>query len=1326
MSRSAIPLDFATSASMGQVVDKRYTPRSIYLSLCINCGGPIEDHRAIHKNACSRCMQTKDIVPIEDVEELARYVNVNQQGNLYNIINLQQFVKSFEEFFIKCIGGALWSLERSWALRVAQNQSFAMIAPTGVGKTTFGLIMAIYLAYKFNKKVYILAPTTILVQQYEKRIQRFLDKLNIVLNVIAIHSRITHKKKIELENNLRDGHFDILVTTPIYLHRSFDKIFRNFIEKKNKFDFIFVDDVDAVMKGSKIVEYLLKLMGFDDRDIEIGYKLIDLKRKSSFCVNLDKECLIDGKPVLDVIEEYSKAISKKRKYCGLLIISSATGKARGKRVKLFRELLGFSIGSTVEIYRNIVDAYTYIEHPGKAIDKLVEVIRRVGDGGIVYVPLDLGIEYAQKVVEELRNRGIEVDLVVSGKQKALQRFIDGDVKVLVGVAVYYGLLVRGIDIPERIRYAIFLGVPRHKISLSRVDYSPQSLIKILTVLVDVVESSKKDEIIKMILSLRRIMRRVSFDRLNTVVEELKQGIVKEDTIYKTIQKIYEYTKQILSRNEIIESLKKDQRIAIIEEDGVLYMLIPDAPTYIQASGRTSRLYIGGVTRGLSILFTDDYRLLKGLEERLRFYIDDFKFKRLEELNIDEIIRQIDEDRNIVKMLKQGIVPESLYRGKEELSKIVLFVVESPNKARTIASFFGRPTARNYDGLKVYETNIGKIHLLITATGGHVYEVVEEELSENSIYGIVKIYKHGKTLFLPKYDYIKKCLNCGNQFVKGEKCPICGSEKIRSSKEIVHMLQKLALEVDEVFIATDPDAEGEKIAYDIAVALAPYAKSIKRIEFHEVTRKAILTALNNPRGINIALVEAQITRRIEDRWLGFALSEYVTKIFRERNLNIRSEEGRLSAGRVQTPVLGKILELYINRILTSRISKIFKVHDITIEVPQENIGKVLSEVKRISPAKVTVEFKFLDTYIDILYPLPPFTTDELIAEAQKVLYLDAMETMNIAQDLFELGFITYHRTDSIRTSSTGIAIAKEYLYNRYGKDYEKYFNPRTWGEGGAHECIRPTKAIDIDKLKELIAEGVVEPPIRLSNQHLKLYDLIFRRFIASQMNYAKIEKSRYLIEVYINGAKVWQQVIEMVTGIIEPGFTELYSTIKVVHLPKTDFSLKPLKIRTMKLSDTKLFTQGDVIKWMKEVGIGRPSTYAKIVDILIRRGYVVKSHKKNILMPSIEGFLVYTLLAGMEYPENKFDVEDVMLKVMRKFIGKIDYNALEKTVGELLRDFKIEIRNMVSIERTKTLYNKMQSIENGQIEYIDVVNELYKELCINVLPHIYREEVKKVC
>ncbi|ADM28742.1 reverse gyrase [Ignisphaera aggregans DSM 17230] len=1301
-------------------------PRGIYLGLCINCGGPIEDNRIIYRNACSKCMNSKDLVEVRDLEELAKHVtSLNPNGRLNYILTLNKFVKEFEEFFQKSIGSKPWSLEISWALRVAQHQSFAMIAPTGVGKTTFGLVMTLFLSYKYGKKVYIIVPTTVLVEEYEKRLWQFSEKLGITLKIIAASSKIHGKRKIELEESIASGSFDILITTSAFLQRNFNDVFKKMLSNNIKMDLIFVDDVDAIIKGSKAIDMVLQLLGFSEEDISNGYKMIDLRRRLLQCENAreSSRCYIDGKPIDVIYEELQKKVLEKRERCGILIVASATGRARGKRIKLFRELLGFSIGTAIEVNRNVVDAYIPIDNPAEIIDRLVSIIKILGSGGLIYVPLDLGQEYAVKLATELNSRGIRAGVVISGKSEDLKKFIENELDVVVGVATYYGLLVRGIDIPERIRYAIFVGVPRHKISLTRIEYYPQTLLRLLSVLVDVVEDQMKDRVLRNIAYLRRILRRISPNRIFDIVERLKKGEKVEDELAGIITNAYKLVNELLSDSKIIDRLKKHERVSIIEEEGQLYILIPDAPTYIQASGRTSRLFMGGITRGLSIIFVDDTRLLRGLEERIRVYIDDFRFQSFNEINLEEILKQIDEDRRIVNLIKRGLLEEVIHIPKFSFSRSILFIVESPNKARTIASFFGRPTIREIDGLRVYEVDIGNAHLLIASSGGHVFDIVEEELSENNIYGVQRTVENGKQLFLPIYGYLKRCSVCGAQFVKGTVCPICGSTRIRSSEKIINALQKIALEVDEVIIATDPDSEGEKIGYDMAIALAPYAKIIRRAEFHEVTRKAILSSLYNPRGLKLSLIEAQIVRRIEDRWLGFALSDYVTKRFKE--LKLESREGRLSAGRVQTPVLGRVIEIYINRLRTQRKYKIFSIGNISLEIPVEDLKKIFGdELKRISKERVEIVLKLLSHEIVNLNPMPPFTTDELIVEAQRQLGIDAVETMRIAQDLFELGFITYHRTDSTRISSTGISIAHEYLLNKFGDLGKELFVPRTWGEGGAHEAIRPTRAMDVDMIQEIIAEQLIELPIRLTNRHLRIYDIIFRRFIASQMKSAKVERNRFEAILKIDGIEVAKQHIEIISNIVEPGYTLIYMPFKTVFLPHGSIALKPLHIKTAILSDVKLPTQGDLVKWMKDVGIGRPSTYAKIVEILLRRGYTFRHRKGSVLIPSITGIIIYNILAGTMLPSIEVDEEE-FINILQKHpsIRKYNPEALRQTLAEILRNLSIGIRNMVSVERTRMLYNKMQEIEEGRLSYINVLSELFREMCSNVINMISSEAIE---
>ncbi len=314
------------------------------------------------------------------------------------------------------------------------------------------------------------------------------------------------------------------------------------------------------------------------------------------------------------------------------------------------------------------------------------------------------------------------------------------------------------------------------------------------------------------------------------------------------------------------------------------------------------------------------------------------------------------------------------------------------------------------------------------------------------------------------------------------CPRCGSTNVRDALENVVAMREIAQEVDEILIATDPpDTEGEKIAWDIRNVLAPYTPNIKRIEFHEVTRPAIMKAIQEARDVNENRVNAQIVRRIEDRWIGFELSQELQRVFESYNL---------SAGRVQTPVLGWIIERY-KEFTESEVYFLGLTLENGLQVTIE-LGKDGKDVE--PPEYVIVEEVQLEERE--LNPAPPYTTDAMLKDASTFLKLSAPETMRLAQDLFELGLITYHRTDSTHVSNTGIEVAKEYITQELG---ENYFKPRPWGgEEGAHEAIRPTRPIDTGRLMQLIRDGIIQLSRNLTRNHYRLYDMIFRRFMTSQM------------------------------------------------------------------------------------------------------------------------------------------------------------------------------------------------------------------------------------
>ncbi|PSN89330.1 hypothetical protein B9P99_05550 [Candidatus Marsarchaeota G1 archaeon OSP_B] len=205
-------------------------------------------------------------------------------------------------------------------------------------------------------------------------------------------------------------------------------------------------------------------------------------------------------------------------------------------------------------------------------------------------------------------------------------------------------------------------------------------------------------------------------------------------------------------------------------------------------------------------------------------------------------------------------------------KSALLIVESPNKARTIANFFGRPGRRFSEGRTFYEVMINGTLFTISSTGGHIVDLPHKASSRNN-YGVPKTNNH----FVPIYDFLNRCNSCSFQFTGVvEKCPNCGSNNLRRAYDVVQALRKAASDVSSVYVATDPDSEGEKIAWDIALLLSPYTSEIKRARFHEITPEAVLKAINGATQIDDRLVKAQIVRRIDDRWIGYGLTELLTK------------------------------------------------------------------------------------------------------------------------------------------------------------------------------------------------------------------------------------------------------------------------------------------------------------------------------------------------------------------------------------------------------------------------------------------------------------------
>lgn len=1044
----------------------------VYSNLCPKCGGDLDDGEIIH----STC---------------------RKEGSWLCSSSEDADLREFVEFFTNCVGKPR-AIQKLWAKRVLRGESFAATAPTGVGKTSFGIAISLFLASK-GKRCYLLFPTSLLVNQAVVALENYAKKSGLEVEVGYYHGKMKKEEKEYFLQNARN--FSIVVTTTQFLSKHHEEL--------GTFDFIFVDDVDAILKASKNVDRILNLLGF----------YYDSQQRSW------------------------RGEAK-----GCLMVSTATAR-KGKKAELFRKLLNFDVGSSRVAVRNIEDVIAGEER----LENVAEILEKLGSGGLIFART---AEEAERIYESLKDK-FRVGIVTAEKKVDYDRFVKGEVDHLIGTAHYYGTLVRGLDLPERIRFAIFVGCPVFRIRIDDVDSLSPQMLKLLATLY------------RNIPEIEKLLPKLEL-HLEEVRRLLKDAVGRE---------------------------KPQVRDVVIRENEIIF---PDLRTYIQGSGRTSRLFAGGMTKGASFLFEDDAEILSAFLERAKLY--DIDFKSMDELDFESLSKELDESRD-------------RYRRREEfdLIKPALFIVESPTKARQISRFFGKPSIKVLDGAVVYEIPMEKYVLMVTASIGHVVDLVTSR-------GFHGVEVDGR--FVPVYSSIKRCRECSYQFTDDmERCPKCGSREIDDSRQRINALRSLAHDAEFVIIGTDPDTEGEKIAWDLKNLLAGCGE-IKRAEFHEVTRRAVLQALNSLREINEDLVKAQVVRRIEDRWIGFVLSQKLWDKFNNRNL---------SAGRAQTPVLGWVIDRYKNSKEKKSIA-IIRDLDITVEHDKEEFE---------------LKIRLKGEREEMRNPLSPYTTEAMLSDANRILKLSVRQTMQIAQDLFENGLITYHRTDSTRVSDAGLKVAKDFL----GED----FSGRSWGEEGAHECIRPTRALTRDDVQRLIHEGVLMAE-NLRWEHFALYDLIFRRFMASQCKPFKVRVREYELE--FDGRKVEEERIVVAEG----RAYELYRSVWVrKELPEGVFKVRA---EVRKVPKVQPLTQSEIIQMMKEKGIGRPSTYASIVDRLFSRNYVVEKFGKVI--PTKLGVDVYGFLA--------------------RNYGKF-----------------------VSEERTRDLESRMDAVERGELDYQQALSDLYDEI-----------------
>ena len=1184
----------------------------MYKGLCPNCGGDISDEELLTNGVCGNC------VPFRASSRTEVHTYLLRTGKLReyrDALELSIRVEEFRDLFRRLVGSAPWSLQETWARRVFLGRSFSIVAPTGLGKTTFGIVTAIYLHLNSGSRSYLILPSSLLVQHVHERFEDYLRKLGRELRVVSYRSGLSEARAADVLSAISSGDFDVLITTDRFLYNRYDLL------RGKEFDYVFVDDVDSFLRSPRNIDKVVELMGYDPAVVETVLRMIRLTRKRK----PTEEDFREYESLDEELERYRRSSTRK-----VLIVSGATARARRTlRIRVFRELFGFEPGHTFELVRNI--GLYYLRQVGDLREQVVELVKRHGGGALVFVPQTAGVQGAEALAEALRREGVPCYAYNRFSPRMLDRFVKGEYEVLLGVASTRSPLARGIDLPERIRYVVFAGVPRREIAIGRDEYRPQMLLSVFKHVAPLLDGPLAEEAVRVTGALSRVVPTVS-----EVVERVRAAIqsgAKLEGFEGHVQELVMRARDLLAR------IMTPERVAVLSERADIQLkvtqegyslIIPDVDGFIQASGRCSRLFAGGITRGVAIVLVDDEKAFHGFRKRLESLYDE-TLEPYELQKVEEDFRKVDEDRKRVMLVRSGqIEPERF-----DVMKNALVIVESPTKARTIASFFGRPARREIGDLTAYESVSGQALLTVVASGGHVFDLT----TSGGFHGVLQL----DSRYVPIYTPIVRCLDCGNQFVDAERCPRCGSDRVRSKMEVVRALRSLAMEANEVLIATDPDAEGEKIGYDIYCAVRPYNDNVRRLEFHEVTRRALAAALASPRGIKEGLVEAQLLRRIEDRWVGFELSRRLQQHFGRKTL---------SAGRVQTPVLGWVVERTVE---ASR-----KIPALTVVLED---GMRVEFLNPVDAERARELYEKGELYCDVVevasevrevHPLPPYTTDSMLRDAWQFFRMGATETMEAAQTLFESGLITYHRTDSTTVSTAGLNVARSYIEEKFPGS----FRPRTYAREGAHECIRPTRPLDERMLSYYVQSGALTTAARIGRRELALYGMIFRRFIASQMPEARV---RYqTVSFRLLGNSVQQ---ERAVEVLEEGFLRVNPVVNVQQ-PIVPGRRRVREIAFRRVPAARLLTEGEVIALMKSRGIGRPSTYAKIVRTLYDRNYVIQR----------AGRMIATKL------------------------GKQVYGFLHSTFGDF-----------VSEELTRQLEAKMDEIEEGRANYLEVLRELRASL-----------------
>ena len=566
----------------------------------------------------------------------------------------------------------------------------------------------------------------------------------------------------------------------------------------------------------------------------------------------------------------------------------------------------------------------------------------------------------------------------------------------------------------------------------------------------------------------------------------------------------------------------------------------------------------------------------------------------------------------------------------------LVIVESPTKAKTIEGFLGK-------------------EYTVKASQGHVRDLNKNTLS-------VDIDNN----FEPEYE------------IPDDK------------KALVAELRKLSKAADTVWLASDEDREGESISWHLYEVLDLKKKDTKRIVFHEITKSAITNAIENPRDINMGLVNAQQARRVLDRLVGYELSPLLWK----------KVKPALSAGRVQSVAVRLIVEREeeIKNFVQGSAYRVTAQFTFTKDGQEYNLSAELphrfeneDETRKFLESCINADYKVdnIEKKPAVRYPAPPFTTSTLQQEAARKLGFSVANTMRIAQQLYESGKITYMRTDSVNLSSLALGMAKKEITENYGAEYVKtrQYHTKSKGAQEAHEAIRPTY--------------LDQHSIKGTSDERRLYELIWKRTIASQMADAQVERTNVNISVSTNN----KQFVATGEAILFDGFLKVYRESYDDAPSEEDAAiLPPIEVGVVldmeKMEAQQRYTrppfrynEASLVKKMEELGIGRPSTYAPTISTIQKREYVSKGDVKGV---------------SQEYQIITLKNNKISEKKGKETIGSEKGKLMPTDIGVLVNKFLLQyFESIIDYNFTANVEKEFDQIEEGQREWNAMIRDFYQ-------------------